>query len=108
MPRSATSKISTPSFKAETEIAVLQTEFKNLDEKVDDLKIGMRELRESVTSSAESTHTMIKEFQIENVKSHKEMAKKISALEKWRWSLMGAGVVLGAIGWPVLATLFGM
>ncbi len=93
---------------AETEIAVLQVQFKNLDEKVDELKTDMKDMRDDMQKQTESTHSLLKGFQDANVSAHKDMASKISALEKWRWMLMGAGVVIGALGWPAIAKLLGM
>jgi hypothetical protein len=37
--------------------------------------------------------------------AHSSMSEKISALEKWRWMLMGAGIALGALGHNVLGSL---
>jgi len=93
---------------AETEIAVLQVQFKNLDEKVDELKTDMKDMRDDMQKQTESTQSLLKGFQDANVAAHKDMASKISALEKWRWMLMGAGVVIGALGWPAIAKLLGM
>ena len=56
----------------------------------------------------ESTQELIKGFQEANVKSHSEMSDKISSLEKWRWMIMGAGVVLGSLGFEAASKLFGM
>jgi len=93
---------------AETEIAVLQVQYKNLDEKVDDLKTDLKEVRENIVSTTESTQKMLRSFQEGNNKAHVDLTTKISALEKWRWMMMGAGVVIGALGWPALAQLLGM
>jgi hypothetical protein len=41
----------------------------------------------------------------QDVKEHTELANKVSALEKWRWMLMGAGVVIGSLGFPTLSAL---
>ncbi len=92
----------------ETEIAVLQVQYKNLDEKFDDLKTGLKDLRDHIDSHMETTHTMIKDFQTENKKQHDEVNKKVNALEKWRWMLMGAGILAGALGWPALSSLLGI
>lgn len=92
----------------ETEVAVLYERHKNLDEKVDDLKSDLKDVRDSITLTSENTQQMLQDFQKDNLKSHKEMTAKISALEKWRWMLMGAGVVIGALGWPAIKTMLGM
>jgi predicted nucleic acid-binding Zn-ribbon protein len=92
----------------ETDVAVLYERHKNLDGKVDELKLDLKEVRDSITATSESTQSMLQNFQKDNIKSHKEMTSKITALEKWRWMLMGAGLVIGALGWPVIEKLLGM
>lgn len=92
---------------AETDIAVLQVQFKNLDEKVDEVKTEIRDMREDMAGNTKETLDLIKEFQKTNTDSHTKMASKISALEKWRWMMMGAGVVIGALGYPAIAKLLG-
>jgi len=92
----------------ETEIAVLQVQYGYLNEKCDDIKTGLKDLTTHIDNQTESTHTLIKEFQTENKKQHDEVNKKIASFEKWRWMLMGAGVLAGALGWPALSSLLGM
>jgi len=92
----------------ETEIAVLQIQYSHLNEKVDDLKTGLKDLATHIDNHMESTHSLIREFQGDNKTQHDEVNKKIAALEKWRWMLMGAGVFAGAIGWPTLEKLLGL
>lgn len=93
---------------AETDIAVLQVQFKNLDDKVDEVKSEIRDMRQEMSKNDEETLALIKEFQEINTESHNKMSNKISALEKWRWMLMGAGVVIGALGYPAIAKMLGM
>ena len=92
----------------ETEIAVLQVQYSHLNEKVDDVKTGLKDLQIHIDTHMETTHSLIKDFQEENKKQHDEVNKKVNALEKWRWMLMGAGVLAGALGWPVISKLLGM
>jgi len=92
----------------ETEIAVLQVQYGYLNEKVDDIKTGLKDLQTHIDDHMEETHKLIKEFQTENKTQHDSVNKKISAFEKWRWMLMGAGVLAGALGWPTLSGLLGM
>ena len=82
----------------ETDIAVLQTEFRNLDAKFADNKEDVSNLGIKIDIYAESTHTLLKEFQSENQEQHAVVEEKIQSLEKWRWMIMGAGVGLGALG----------
>jgi chromosome segregation ATPase len=92
----------------ETEIAVLQVQYGFLTEKVDDIKTGLQDLRIHIDSHMEETQKLIKDFQQENKDQHAEVDKKVSALEKWRWMLMGAGILAGALGFPVVEKLLGM
>ena len=91
---------------AETEIAVLQVRFTNLDEKIDDLKTDVNSIREDIKESSETATKLIKDFQADNIASHKEMSEKISELEKWKWMIMGAGLVIGSLGSFVLSIIF--
>ena len=92
----------------ETEVAVLQVQYTYLNEKVDDIKAGLKDLTLHIDSHMDETHKLIKEFQDENKKQHEETNKKVNSLEKWRWMLMGAGVLAGALGLPVVEKLLGM
>ena len=92
----------------ETEIAVLQVQYSHLNEKVDDVKTGLKDLELHIDNHMNDTHKLIREFQDENKRQHDEVNKKVSSLEKWRWMLMGAGALAGALGWPVAAKLLGM
>ena len=91
----------------DTDIAVLQVQFKNMDEKVDDLKIEMKDMRTSLEKHSVEHTTMMQNIQKSAEDAHKQLAVKISALEKWRWMLMGAGIVIGALGWPTIGKLLG-
>lgn len=90
---------------AETDIAVLQVQFKTLDEKIDDIKVDLKDIRDSLDDSNANTQEMIKEVQKSNIEAHSSMANKISQLERWRWMMMGAGVVIGALGFETLSKL---
>jgi len=93
---------------AETEIAVLQVQYGNINEKVDELKTDLKDFRNEIKVQLQETHDLIKGFQDENNAQHDEVNKKISALEKWRWMLMGAGVLAGAMGFDVIEKMLGM
>ena len=62
--------------------------------------------------SFSSTHcdllASITTFQKINVESHNEMAKKITALEKWKWMLMGGGVLAGTVLEPLIYKMLGV
>ena len=90
---------------AETDIAVLQNQVKNIEEKVNDIKSDVRDLQKSIDEHAETTATTLKDMREASSNAHKSMADKISSLEKWRWMMMGAGVVLGTMGYDTVAKL---
>ena len=92
----------------ETEIAVLQVQYGYLNEKCDDIKTGLKDLRSHIDGHALAAQQLITNFQEENKEQHEKVEKKVSALEKWRWMLMGAGILAGAIGFPFVEKLFGM
>ena len=89
----------------ETEIAVLQVQVTNIEAKINDIKDSLKEVHDCVHLNAEETQRLIKELQESNEKSHKALSDKVSALEKWRWMLMGAGVVIGSMGFDSVAKL---
>ena len=89
----------------ETEIAVLQVQVKNIEEKIGDLKTDLKSIHESLDANADETRKMLKTMRELDLKEHSELAGKISTLEKWRWMMMGAGVILGSIGFETIAKL---
>ena len=89
----------------ETEIAVLQVQVKNIEEKIGELKVDLKSMHDALNDNAEETRQMLKTMREQDVKEHGELANKISALEKWRWMLMGAGVVIGSMGFPTVSAL---
>ena len=95
--------------KYDADIAVLQVEFRNLDSKFDaslaDVKADVKEVSEKLDKHNEGTHSLLREFQATNVSQHYEMAAKIAGLEKWRWMLIGAGCVLGGLGYSGIESL---
>ena len=81
-------------FRYETDIAVLQTELRNLSEKLD--------------YHTQTTHAMMREFQTENNRQHNELFNRIVKLENWRWMLIGAGIILGSSGMLGIEKLMGI
>jgi lipid II:glycine glycyltransferase (peptidoglycan interpeptide bridge formation enzyme) len=96
----------TPAQKTDTDIAVLQVQVGNVEEKVAEIKVDLKELHDCMDRHAESYQTMLKKFHEENVAEHKSLSSKISVLEKWRWMIMGAGIVLGSLGFETISKLF--
>jgi hypothetical protein len=99
----ATSKVA--KMQPETEIAVLQIQVKTLEEKIGELKLDLKSLHDAIISNAEETRQMLKSMREQDVKEHGELASKISVLEKWRWMMMGAGIIIGSLGFPTLSAI---
>ena len=99
----ATSKL--VKMQSETEIAILQIQVKNLEEKIGELKVDLKALHDVIESNAEETRKMLKSMREQDVKEHTELASKISVLEKWRWMMMGAGIIIGSMGFPTVSAL---
>jgi len=89
----------------ETEIAVLQVQVKNIEEKIGELKVDLKSMHDALNDNAEETRQMLKTMREQDVKEHSELASKISVLEKWRWMMMGAGVIVGSLGFNTVSAL---
>ena len=90
----------------ETDVAVLKVQVKNVEDKIDDLKSNIKDVSDSLTQNSEEHKTMLKEMKDASSTAHKAMSDKISALEKWRWMMMGAGIVMGSLGFDAISKLF--
>lgn len=91
--------------KTETDIAVLQVQVENIEQKVGEIKEDVKELRQTIELHSEENQKMLKEISEHSASAHKAMSDKISSLEKWRWMMMGAGIVLGSLGYDTIAKL---
>jgi chromosome segregation ATPase len=91
--------------KTETEIAVLQVQVQNIEEKVGEIKQDLKSVHECLDRNSEEMKQMFKELQEADTKAHASLAQKVSALEKWRWMMMGAGIVIGSLGFDTLSKL---
>lgn len=91
--------------KTETEIAVLQVQVQNIEEKVGEIKQDLKSVHECLDRNSEEMKQMIKELQEADTKAHASLSQKVSALEKWRWMMMGAGIVIGSLGFDTLSKL---
>ena len=91
--------------KTETEIAVLQVQVKNIEQDVSEIKASLKDMHECLDRNAHETREMLKEMRDEDTKAHASLGAKVSALEKWRWMMMGAGVVIGSLGFDTITKL---
>jgi len=99
----ATSKVT--KMQPETEIVLLQFQVKNIEEKINEVKEDLKSIRAALDDNAEENRQMLKTMRDQDVREHTELAGKISVLEKWRWMMMGAGVIVGSLGFNTVSTL---
>jgi hypothetical protein len=91
--------------KTETEVAVLQVRVENIENDVAEIKSDIKLLVDSINKKTEDTHRILKEMSLSAEDAHRNLNNKISTLEKWRWMMMGAGIVLGTLGYDTLSKL---
>jgi chromosome segregation ATPase len=91
--------------KTETEVAVLQVQVHNIENDISEIKADIKEFNVSMTKNNDDLHKTLKEMKDSSANAHRAMSEKISALEKWRWMMMGAGIVLGSMGSQTIANL---
>ena len=91
--------------KTETEIAVLQVEVQNITDDIHDIKTDIRDIHVEMVKNNDDTRVMLKGLKDASSNEHEAMSAKITALEKGRWMMMGAGVVIGSLGFDTVAKL---
>lgn len=91
--------------KAETEIAVLQVQVENIENKINELKADNKAIVDTIKSNHAEIHQLLKEMKTASGEAHANLSSKVTALEKWRWMMMGAGIVLGTMGYDTIAKL---
>jgi hypothetical protein len=67
--------------------------------------VDLKSLHDAIESNADETRRMLKSMREQDVKEHSELASKISVLEKWRWMMMGAGIIIGSLGFPTVSAI---
>jgi septation ring formation regulator EzrA len=100
-----TKTIKMPAQTTKTEIAVLQVQVQNIEQDVSEIKSSLKDMHECLDRNAEETRELLTNMRNEDVAAHKELGSKVSALEKWRWMMMGAGIVIGSLGFDTVAKL---
>lgn len=91
--------------KTETEVAVLQVQVQNITDDISEIKSDIKDIHAEMVKNNDDTKVMLKAMKDASTNAHQAMSDKITALEKWRWMLMGAGVVIGSLGFDTIAKL---
>lgn len=94
-------------------VSVLETKVHHIDEKIDGLKIDVKELHECLDRTGDNLTKTLAEMRQESCEQHNVLAEKISELEKQKQKLMSYGMIglafiagLGFTGQLNLQTIF--
>jgi lipid II:glycine glycyltransferase (peptidoglycan interpeptide bridge formation enzyme) len=81
-------------------LGIVETKVVNLDSKMDELKIDVKEMHDCLDNTRDMLADKLKEMSEASNKQHSELARKISDMEKLkdRWTFTVAGVLV-AVGW---------
>lgn len=81
-------------------LGVVETKVENLNEKLDELKVDVKEMHDCLDKTRDGLTEKLNEMYDASCTQHAQLAKEISALksqrDKWVW--LGAGA-LAALGW---------
>lgn len=80
-------------------LGIVETKVVNLDSKIDELKIDVKEMHDCLDNTRDLLAEKLKEMSEASNRQHAEMAGKIAAMEKlkdkWTYATMGGVVVIG-------------
>ena len=84
-------------------IGIVETKVENLNEKLDDLKVGVKDMHDCLDNTRDSLTDKLNEMYNASCEQHAELAKKIGNLEQIRqkmiWMIAGgvafAGILSG-------------
>jgi predicted nuclease with TOPRIM domain len=94
-------------------VSVVEVQVTNLDEKLDDIKVDVKEMHDCLDRTGNDLKDTLKEMHTESCRQHNELAGKIGELEKfkakWTYMIAGAIAVVGFASGHVsaLTKLFG-
>ena len=79
-------------------IGIVETKVQNLDEKLDDLKVDVKDMHDCLDKTRNGLTIKLDEIYNASTTQHSSLAKEISALksqrDRWVWSVAGGLVVL--------------
>jgi len=84
-------------------VSVLETKVQHIDEKIDDLKVDVRELHNCLDRTGDNLTKTLAEMREESSNQHNELAGKINNLEKQKQKVMTYGMIamafVAGLGW---------
>lgn len=89
----------------ENQVSTINASVEKLEKKIDSNYVTLHErissLRDDLHNSIEVKHDRVMEKLDEQSKAsssqHSAIAQKVQSLEKWRWMIMGAAIVVGYV-----------
>ena len=99
--------------KIEERIGVVETKVENLNEKLDDLKVDVKDMHDCLDKTRNDLTGQLTEMYDASCSQHASLAKEISELksqrDRWVWTSAG---IIAAIGWvsghtEMIARIFG-
>ena len=82
-------------------IGIVETKVENLNEKLDDLKVDVKDMHDCLDRTRDDIKDQLKEMYDASCTQHAELAKKISVLEKVRektmWMVAGGVAAAGIL-----------
>ena len=69
-------------------IAVLETEFKNINTDITEIKSDIKTMSNSVVAKLDAMEENSK-------KAHQDLSNRLTKIEQWRWMVLGAGIAVG-------------
>ena len=79
-------------------LGIVETKVENLDSKLDDLKVDVKEMHDCLDKTRDDLKAKLDEMYGASCTQHSELAKKIAAMEKlkdkWTYTVMGGVVVV--------------
>ena len=80
-------------------LGIVETKVQNLDEKIDELKIDVKEMHDCLDKTRDSLTEKLNTMYDASCNQHKSLAEEINALktqrDKWLWTAAGAIAVMG-------------
>ena len=76
-------------------VSVVEVQITNLDEKLDEIKVDVKEMHDCLDRTGDELKLTLKEMHNESCRQHNELAGKIGELEKFKakWTYMIAGAI---------------
>ncbi len=84
-------------------VSVLETKVQHIDEKIDELKVDVKELHDCLDRTGDNLTKTLAEMRQESSDQHNELAGKIKDLEKQKQKVMTYGMIamafVAGLGW---------